>query len=470
MAMWFQEFNFTVSPASLSTVEDFENVSLHSGSPRPPPGVNVTYLDFYLHDASVSAIFIMSYLLIFVVCMVGNGVVCFIVLRSKTMRTVTNLFILNLAVSDLLVGIFCMPTTLVDNIITGWPFGSLVCKLSGMVQGISVSASVFTLVAIAVDRFRCIVYPFKQKLTVSTSTLIIVVIWVLAISIMFPSAVMLQVTKENRVSILLGDGNATRPFFWCRENWPSPGMRKIYTTVLFANIYLAPLTLIVIMYARIGLALFKSPVPSSAARVGSDSAHGSTSGPGPGKVGGCEGRQTVSRKKKHAVKMLLVVALLFILSWLPLWTLMMLSDYASLNERQHRVINIYVYPLAHWLAFCNSSVNPIIYGFFNENFRRGFQAAFKLQLCAAQRGRRKTYSHRVQGNAVMPANVHLGEEGEGGAKARSAGPGPGQGFGGVDEGKGCHSSQKEIQKEKHVILADPQKVMYSSQDANRLTL
>lgn len=37
-------------------------------------------------------------------------------------------------------------------LLPGWPFGSLVCKLSGMVQGISVSASVFTLVAVAVDR------------------------------------------------------------------------------------------------------------------------------------------------------------------------------------------------------------------------------------------------------------------------------------------------------------------------------
>lgn len=80
---------------------------------------NITYVGFYLHETSVAAIFIVSYLLIFLVCMVGNGVVCFIVLRSKTMRTVTNLFILNLAVSDLLVGIFCMPTTLLDNIITG---------------------------------------------------------------------------------------------------------------------------------------------------------------------------------------------------------------------------------------------------------------------------------------------------------------------------------------------------------------
>lgn len=80
---------------------------------------NITYVDFYLHKPSVAAVFTVSYLLIFLVCMLGNGVVCFIVLRSKNMRTVTNLFILNLAISDLLVGIFCMPTTLVDNIITG---------------------------------------------------------------------------------------------------------------------------------------------------------------------------------------------------------------------------------------------------------------------------------------------------------------------------------------------------------------
>lgn len=80
---------------------------------------NVSYVDFYHHQPSVAAVFIVSYLLIFLLCMVGNGVVCYIVLRSKHMRTVTNLFILNLAVSDLLVGIFCMPTTLLDNIIAG---------------------------------------------------------------------------------------------------------------------------------------------------------------------------------------------------------------------------------------------------------------------------------------------------------------------------------------------------------------
>ncbi|XP_029025886.1 neuropeptide FF receptor 2-like [Betta splendens] len=365
------------------------------GGPSPPH--NVTYVDFYLHEPPVAAVFTASYLLIFAVCMAGNGLVCFIVLRSRSMRTVTNLFILNLAVSDLLVGIFCMPTTLVDNIITGWPFGSVVCKLSGMVQGISVSASVFTLVAIAVDRFRCIVYPFKQKLTIATSKLVIVVIWVLAVSIMCPSGVMLQVTQEQRVRIVLGHNNDTSPFYWCRENWPSQDMRKIYTTVLFANIYLAPLTLIVIMYVRIGFTLFNTSVlPARGSGIVSREGSGNT------KLS-MEGRLAVSRKKKRVIMMLLVVALLFVLSWLPLWTLMMLSDYASLTEHQHRVINIYVYPFAHWLAFFNSSVNPIIYGFFNENFRRGFQAAFKFQLCAtADLERQNTGSNRIRLNAVLP--------------------------------------------------------------------
>lgn len=340
---------------------------------------NVSYVDFYLHQPSVAAVFITSYLLIFLLCMVGNGGVCFIILWSKHMRTVTNLFILNLAVSDLLVGLFCMPTTLLDSIIAGWPFGSLVCKMSGMVQGISVSASVFTLVAIAVDRFRCIVHPFKQKLTIPAAVAIIVVIWILAVAIMCPSAVLLQVQEEKHFRVLLGSGNATRPVFWCREEWPDPGMRRIYTTVLFANIYLAPLSLIVIMYARISISLSHTAMPGAGKRSQ-------------------EQRHSMWKRKQKVIKMLIVVTLLFTLSWLPLWTLMLLSDYASLSNLQLQLINIYIYPFAHWLAFFNSSINPIIYGFCNENFRRGFQAVFKLQLCS-----RVLCSQQGQSNAILPA-------------------------------------------------------------------
>lgn len=236
-------------------------------------------------------------------------------------------------------------------------------------------------------RFRCIVHPFKQKPTISTAVIIIAVIWILAIATMCPSAVMLQVQEEKHFRVILGYGNETRPVYWCREDWPDPGMRKIYTTVLFANIYLAPLSLIVIMYTRVSIALFNTTMPV----VGKHSQ---------------EQRHSTSKKKQKVIKMLIIVASLFTLSWLPLWTLMMLSDYANLSDVQLQIIHIYIYPFAHWLAFFNSSVNPIIYGFFNENFRRGFQAAFKLQLCSREMAHRDTRSQQGHSNVLLPAGNH----------------------------------------------------------------
>nr|BDP38644.1 fluorescent sensor for neuropeptide FF [synthetic construct] len=584
--------------------------------------INITYVNYYLHQPQVAAVFISSYLLIFVLCMVGNTVVCFIVIRNRHMHTVTNFFILNLAISDLLVGIFCMPITLLDNIIAGWPFGSSMCKISGLVQGISVAASVFTLVAIAVDRFRCVVYPFKPKLTVKTAFVTIVIIWGLAIAIMTPSAIMLHVQEEKYYRVRLSSHNKTSTVYWCREDWPRHEMRRIYTTVLFATIYLAPLSLIVIMYARIcykiwrnfkgklnvyikadkqkngikanfhirhniedggvqlayhyqqntpigdgpvllpdnhylsvqtklskdpnekrdhmvllefvtaagitlgmdelykggtggmmvrkGEELFTGVVPILVELDGDVNGHKfSVSGEGEGdatygkltlkficttgklpvpwptlvttltygvqcfsrypdhmkqhdffksampegyiqertiffkddghyktraevkfegdtlvnrielkgidfKEDGnilghkLEYNSVISKAKIRTVKMLLTVALLFILSWLPLWTLMMLSDYTDLSPNKLRIINIYIYPFAHWLAFCNSSVNPIIYGFFNENFRNGFQDAF--QICQKKAKPQEAYSLRAKRNIVINTSGLLVQE------------------------------------------------------------
>lgn len=93
--------------------------SLNESDAETAPVASLTFSSYYQHSSPVAAMFIAAYALIFLLCMVGNTLVCFIVLKNRHMRTVTNMFILNLAVSDLLVGIFCMPTTLVDNLITG---------------------------------------------------------------------------------------------------------------------------------------------------------------------------------------------------------------------------------------------------------------------------------------------------------------------------------------------------------------
>uniref|UniRef100_I3NH48 Neuropeptide FF receptor 1 n=1 Tax=Ictidomys tridecemlineatus TaxID=43179 RepID=I3NH48_ICTTR len=306
------------------------------------PAANLTFSSYYQHSSPVAAMFIVAYVLIFLLCMVGNALVCFIVLKNRHMRTVTNMFILNLAVSDLLVGIFCMPTTLVDNLIT----------------------------------FRCIVHPFREKLTLRKALVTIVVIWALALLIMCPSAVTLTVTREEH-HFMVDARNRSYPLYSCWEAWPEKGMRKVYTAVLFAHIYLAPLALIVVMYARIARKLCKASGPArDNAEVAAES-----------------GR--ASRRKARVVHMLVMVALFFTLSWLPLWALLLLIDYGQLSEPQLHLLSVYAFPFAHWLAFFHSSANPIIYGYFNENFRRGFQAAFRARLCPLQWGRHHgTYSER----------------------------------------------------------------------------
>nr|WAU40812.1 LPXRFa-R [Scomber japonicus]BDQ32222.1 LPXRFamide peptide receptor [Scomber japonicus] len=330
---------------------------------------NITFSPYYQHSLYVAASYILAYFFIFLLCMVGNILVCLIVLGNRRMRTVTNLFILNLAISDLLVGIFCIPTTLVDNLITGWPFSNTVCKMSGFVQGVSVSASVFTLVAIAVERFRCIVYPLQPKPTILVAKAAIVLIWVLAVVIMCPAAVALTVEKVPfHYMVYNGDFNHTYTLYTCYEDFANPQMRRIYTAVLFTHIYLVPLTVITVMYGNIGVKLFSTVVANRDPQLANATVQ----------VRGRRGGQRmISQKKIKVIKMLIVVALLFMLSWLPLWTLMMMTDYAGLDRDQLDLLTSYIFPFAHWLAFSNSSVNPIIYGYYNENFKRGFQAVCK---------------------------------------------------------------------------------------------
>ncbi|XP_077099582.1 neuropeptide FF receptor 1 like 1 [Siphateles boraxobius] len=312
---------------------------------------NFTLLPYYIHSAGMAVSYILSYLVVLLLCVVGNGLVCLVIIRNRNMRSVTNLFILNLAISDLLVGVFCVPTTLIDSLISGWPFGQVTCTLSNLIQGMSVSASVFTLVAIAVDRFTGIVFPFHHRLRPVTALFAIIFIWLLAFAIICPSAATLTVIHLD--DIYMVQDNQIYPLFVCFEDWPRADMRRVYTTVIFIHVYLAPLGLISIMYGCIAAKLSNN----------------------------LRENRTRSRRRIKVIKMLIMVAVLFMVSWLPLWTLMLLTDYQDLDRQQIDFLSSYLFPVAHWLAFFNSGVNPIIYGFFNENFRRGFQTAMACGSC-----------------------------------------------------------------------------------------
>lgn len=216
-------------------------------------------------------------------------------------------------------------------------------------------------------------YPLQPKPTILVAKAAIVLIWVLAVVIMCPAAVALTVEKVPfHYMVYNDDFNQTFHLYTCYENFANPQMRKVYTAVLFAHIYLVPLTVITLMYGSIGVKLCSSVVANREPQLANTTVQ----------VGGRRGGQPmISQKKIKVIKMLILVALLFMLSWLPLWTLMMMTDYAGLDRDQLDLLTSYIFPFAHWLAFSNSSVNPIIYGYYNENFKRGFQAVCKSRTC-----------------------------------------------------------------------------------------
>ena len=77
---------------------------------------------------------LMFYAIIFFIDIIGNITVVLIIIMIKRMRTPTNILILNLAVSDLMVGVFCMWVHAGNQITITWPFGEYVCKVNTFIQ------------------------------------------------------------------------------------------------------------------------------------------------------------------------------------------------------------------------------------------------------------------------------------------------------------------------------------------------
>ncbi|KAK7579636.1 hypothetical protein V9T40_000265 [Parthenolecanium corni] len=82
----------------------------------------------------------------------GNVIVMWIVWSHKRMRTVTNIFLVNLAIADTMVSTLNVTFNFAYMLSGDWVFGKLYCKISQFVAVLSICASVFTLTAVATDR------------------------------------------------------------------------------------------------------------------------------------------------------------------------------------------------------------------------------------------------------------------------------------------------------------------------------
>ena len=105
----------------------------------------------------------------------------------------------------------------------------------------------------------------------------------------------------------------------------------------------------------------------------------------PGDTKDVQLKRMQQRSKFKVVKMLMLVVVVFTLSWLPLyaiWLLVKFADFEQLPEGMDRILSVAM-PVAQWLGASNSCVNPVLYAFFNAKYRQGFQALVKSGSCCA---------------------------------------------------------------------------------------
>ncbi|EDW99719.2 uncharacterized protein Dyak_GE22935 [Drosophila yakuba] len=106
-----------------------------------------------IHNQFVQIFFYVLYATVFVLGVFGNVLVCYVVLRNRAMQTVTNIFITNLALSDILLCVLAVPFTPLYTFMGRWAFGRSLCHLVSFAQGCSIYISTLTLTSIAIDRY-----------------------------------------------------------------------------------------------------------------------------------------------------------------------------------------------------------------------------------------------------------------------------------------------------------------------------
>ncbi|RWS24560.1 neuropeptide F receptor-like protein, partial [Leptotrombidium deliense] len=114
-----------------------------------------------LNDATLIWLLI-AYTVLIVLGATGNGLVCMAVARKPQMRTPRNVFIINLAISDLILCLFTMPFSLVEITLKFWPLGQITCKLVAGLEATSIFVSTISITAIALDRYKVIVKPSPE--------------------------------------------------------------------------------------------------------------------------------------------------------------------------------------------------------------------------------------------------------------------------------------------------------------------
>lgn len=287
-----------------------------------------------------------AYGILIIISFFGNSIVCYVILRNRRMYTVTNFFIANMAMSDLILTLFNVPFNIAKHLLDSWPFGDFMCHLVNFSLMVSVYVSTFTLTAIALDRQNVLLKPLRPRMTKQMGLIVLAMIWIIATCLSLPYGIF---NKVQSTSMLITRVDRCSPHF------PEPReMFAKYLTLITVTLqYIIPLSIIAVAYGRIVRRLWKRVQLGVVTRTQ---------------------RVSQARAKRKSIKLLITVVVVFALCWMPLNLYHILTKFhPDTRTFTYHGTTFFVF---HWLAISSTCYNPFVYCWLNESFRAEVKSCF----------------------------------------------------------------------------------------------
>ncbi|XP_059161633.1 histamine H2 receptor-like [Physella acuta] len=266
----------------------------------------------------------------------GNAMVLVVIVRHKGMRTRTNLFLVNLAVADMLVGAMVIPFTITTLLEHGWIFSKAVCLFNGWMNAICLVTSIHTLMYISIHKYFSIVRPLHNPLTLKYIVSMMVAAWLWAAVVATLNIMFLKVEYKPGTS-------------QCGPLYPHNTETYIIHVIIQITCLILPFIILVFCYVKI----FRE-IKALSKRL---RAHSSA-----------EDVAIFAQEKAVAVTMFIVLATFFIMA-LPY---LAYSNYTTIVKNKKH-FSSYFNPVAYTFLYLSSMCNPIIYAFRSQAFREGYK-------------------------------------------------------------------------------------------------
>ncbi|XP_072450816.1 cysteinyl leukotriene receptor 1-like isoform X1 [Chiloscyllium punctatum] len=329
---------------------DSEDISFQQTASKMAEGTNPIPANYSwnmscpLIDDFRNQVYSTVYSLVFVVGLSGNAFALFVLVKTFKQRTAFNVYMLNLAVSDMLC-VCTLPLRVVYYAFKGrWIFGDFLCRISSYSLYVNLYCSIFFMTAMSFNRFLAIVFPVKNLkiVNVKKAKIVCAVIWIF-------------VTVTSSPFLLSGshkEGNKTK----CFE--PPAGKRKqglksllIMNYISLVLGFILPFLIILVCYTFIVRALLKSTAAIH--------------------------KKKASRQR--AVHLIIIVLGAFLISFMPYHIQRTVHLHSLLQSNRNCDDIVYMQKsvvVTLCLAAANTCFDPLLYFFSGENFRRRLTSSF----------------------------------------------------------------------------------------------